>query len=226
MQAEEIFSMDKESEVKIPVGSITLCGSIFIPKPAQGIVIFAHGSGSSRHSVRNRFVAQQLNNNNIATLLIDLLTLDEEAIDIKTGEYRFNIPLLAMRLSATSNWVLEQPLTHTLKIGFFGASTGGGAALIAAAQMGNKVSAIVSRGGRPDLAGNALPKVQAPTLLLVGERDPMVIELNRQALAQLSNESRLEIIPGATHLFEEEGALEAVAERAIEWFRQHFNKAG
>lgn len=222
MKANQIISTNKELQVKIPVGSVLLEGSIYIPEKAIGIVIFAHGSGSGRHSPRNRFVAETLNNHGIATLLVDLLTADEEGIDLKTAEYRFNISLLARRLSGISNWVMEQPLTHSLRIAYFGASTGGGAALIAAAQLGEAIAAVVSRGGRPDLAGNSLQKVRAPTLLLVGEKDQIVIELNKKALSQMNTDSRLEIIPKASHLFEEAGALEAVAERAAEWFTNHF----
>jgi putative phosphoribosyl transferase len=224
MKAKQIVTINKELAIKIPVGSVWLEGTMYIPEKAKGIVIFAHGSGSSRHSSRNRRVAQMLNHHGIATLMMDLLSTEEEAVDARTGEYRFNIPLLARRLSRASNWVMEQLLTRHLKIGFFGASTGGGAALIAAAQMGNAVVAVVSRGGRPDLAGSALAKVQAPTLLLVGERDQMVIMLNKQALSQLNSDSTLEIISGATHLFEEPGALEEVAKRATLWFEEHFNQ--
>jgi dienelactone hydrolase len=182
------------------------------------LVVFAHGSGSSRFSPRNRFVAGVLEEAGLATLLIDLLTPQEEAVDEFTRHLRFDIRLLAERLVAASEWAPQQPGTQHLSIGYFGASTGAGAALVAAAERPDLVRAIVSRGGRPDLAGPALPLVEAPTLLVVGGRDEVVIELNRQAFNQLRSEKRLEIVPGATHLFEEPGTLEEVARLARDWF--------
>ncbi|MCI0540952.1 MAG: dienelactone hydrolase family protein, partial [Verrucomicrobiales bacterium] len=185
-----------------------------------GVVLFAHGSGSSRHSPRNRRVAAALNEASLATLLIDLLTPAEEAVDLRTAHLRFDIALLAGRLTAAADWLAHQPDTRHLRVGFFGASTGAGAALVAAAERPSAVGAVVSRGGRPDLAGPALPQVQAPTLLIVGGNDFPVIEMNRTALAQLRCEKQLVIVPGATHLFEEPGALDEVARRACDWFER------
>jgi len=207
--------------VRIPVDGEHLDGDLQIPDGAAGMVLFAHGSGSSRHSVRNRFVARLLNRAGFATLLVDLLTPGEEQVDIKTRHYRFDIPLLAARLGMAINWLRQDRLTRGLPIGLFGASTGGGAALMAAAEHPGDVMTVVSRGGRPDLAGSALSNVQAPTLLIVGGSDPLVIELNREAMEKLVCEKRLAIISGATHLFEEKGKLEDVAAQAIEWFRRH-----
>jgi dienelactone hydrolase len=207
--------------VKIPAGDVELAGDLTIPQGAKAIVLFVHGSGSSRRSPRNQFVARQLAASGLATLLFDLLTPAEEEQDRLTGELRFDVLLLAHRLEHASELVLRQPETQGLRIGYFGASTGGAAALIAAAARPEIVGAIVSRGGRPDLAFGALEHVEAPTLLIVGGEDREVIELNRRAFAQLRCEKRLEIIPGATHLFEEPGALEAVARLASTWFR-HF----
>jgi dienelactone hydrolase len=184
-------------------------------------VLFAHGSGSSRHSPRNRYVARALNEAKLATLLIDLLTLHEEVIDARTAQLRFDIDLLAERLVDATDWLIQFPDTKHLAIGYFGASTGAAAALAAAAVRQDAVAAIVSRGGRPDLAGPALPQVRAPTLLIVGGNDGQVIELNRQALAQLRCEKQLMIVPGATHLFEEPGALDEVARLARDWFERH-----
>lgn len=183
-----------------------------------GVVVFAHGSGSSRHSSRNRHVAEVLNEAGLQTLLLDLLTPDEERVDLETGEHRFNIELLGERVTRTIDWVRR---TDDGPIGLFGASTGAAAALVAAAQRPEEVSAVVSRGGRPDLAGEALPLVRAPTLLIVGGRDLTVLELNRVALAQLLGETELEIVPAATHLFEEPGAIDLVANHAAGWFRRH-----
>ncbi len=211
-------SSGKERLVQIPAGRVALEGNLRVPEPARGVVVFAHGSGSSRFSPRNRFVADVLAQAGLATLLMDLLTPDEEAVDELTRHHRFDIGLLAERLIAASDWVRKQPDTEHLAIGYFGASTGGGAALVAAAERPDLVKAIVSRGGRPDLAGPALPLVQAPTLLIVGGRDEVVIELNRQAFNQLRCEKRLEVVPGATHLFEEPGTLEQVARLARDWF--------
>jgi dienelactone hydrolase len=190
------------------------------------VVLFAHGSGSGRHSPRNRYVAGELQRGGLATLLIDLLTADEEAVDLRTSRLRFDIGLLAERLIGATDWLREQPATRALGTGYFGASTGGGAALVAAAQRPDAVGAVVSRGGRPDLAGPALPRVHTPTLLIVGGADVPVIGMNEQALTQLRCKKRLEIVPGATHLFEEPGALEEVARLARGWFQQHLRRAG
>lgn len=215
--------LPKAGEVSIPVGDEAIAGDLAIPAEAQGIVLFAHGSGSSRHSPRNRFVAGELQKADIATLLVDLLTLEEERLDeMSEGSLRFDIGLLASRLEAASDWVRSNATTRDLPIGYFGASTGAAAALVAAAaEWRGKVSAVVSRGGRPDLAHDTLGAVRAPTLLIVGGDDHVVIGLNRQALARLSCEKRLEIVPGATHLFEEPGTLERVATLAADWFVRH-----
>ena len=209
------------SEVQIPAGHAVLSGNLTIPENAVGLVLFAHGSGSSRHSPRNQFVAHTLNDGGLATLLFDLLTPDEEATDTYTREHRFNIGLLAERLVHATTWAKQQEQTRDLRLGYFGSSTGGGAALVAAAELPQDVGAIVSRGGRPDLAGDALPKVQAPTLLIVGGNDDIVIELNEMARDRMSCEVKLEIVPDATHLFEEAGALEKVAKVASDWFVSH-----
>jgi len=209
------------NEVRIPAGRVTLDGNLTIVDAATAIVLFVHGSGSSRHSPRNQFVARTLNNAGLATLLFDLLTAEEEGIDARTAELRFNIELLGERLVHATKWAKQQEQTRNLRIGYFGSSTGGAAALVAAAEIPQDVGAVVSRGGRPDLAGKALPKVQAPTLLIVGGRDDIVIELNEQARDQMRCEVKLEIVPGATHLFEEPGALERVAELASDWFLLH-----
>src|SRR4051794_32551980 len=194
-----------ERVVRIP--PVGLPGDLTIPSQATGMVVFAHGSGSSRHSSRNRYVAGVLNEGGFGTLLLDLLTAAEEDIDMHTRHLRFDIPLLAGRLVQATDWLQRDPVTRELPIGYFGASTGGGAALVAAAERPTTISAVVSRGGRPDLAGPALPKVQAPALLIVGGRDREVIELNRMALDELRCEKQLSIVPGASHLFEETGAL-------------------
>ncbi|HEX4124169.1 MAG TPA: dienelactone hydrolase family protein [Tepidisphaeraceae bacterium] len=209
-------------QVEIPAFGRRLHADLSIPENAVGLVLFAHGSGSSRLSPRNRFVAAELQAGGIATLLMDLLTADEEREDEITTEFRFDIGLLAERLMAASEWAAGQDDTAHLPLGYFGASTGGGAALVAAALWPKGVAAVVSRGGRPDLAGDALPRVRAPTLLIVGGNDPQVIELNRQAMAELRCKKQLQIIPGATHLFEEPGTLEEVARLAREWFAEHF----
>jgi putative phosphoribosyl transferase len=208
-------------EVHIPAGRATLDGNLTIVDGATALVLFAHGSGSSRHSPRNQFVARTLNKAGLATLLFDLLTPDEELIDVRTAELRFNIGLLAERLVHATRWARQEQQTCHLRIGYFGSSTGGGAALVAAAALPQDVGAVVSRGGRPDLAGEALPKVQAPTLLIVGGNDDIVIELNEQARDQMRCEVKLKIVPGATHLFEEPGALEKVAKLASDWFLLH-----
>jgi len=211
----------EESLVQIPTGRVTLEGNLEMPEGAQGIVVFAHGSGSSRHSPRNRYVAQVLREAGLATLLMDLLTPEEEVADAQLRHLRFDIPLLAERLRGVTDWLVKAPATQSLKIGYFGASTGAAAALVAAAQRPNAIGAVVSRGGRPDLAGPDLPRVQAPTLLIVGGNDSLVLDLNREALQRLQGEKKLEILPGATHLFEEPGALEEVARLATRWFVRH-----
>lgn len=211
------------SEIAIPIGRKTMMGDFAVPAHARRIVLFAHGSGSSRHSPRNRFVARELQKAGIATLLMDLLTIDEERVDEATeGSLRFDIGLLAARLEAASDWVRTDPRTEAMQIGYFGASTGAAAALVAAAEWPGRVGAVVSRGGRPDLAQDSLPAVKAPTLLIVGGDDDTVLVLNRWALERLTCEKRLEIVPGATHLFEEEGALGQVARLAAAWFETHF----
>ena len=209
------------SEEKIHAGHRVLSGNLNIPKNASGLVLFAHGSGSSRHSPRNQFVARTLNEAGLATLLFDLLTPEEETIDEQTREHRFNIHLLAERLVHVTKWARQQEQTSNLRTGYFGSSTGGAAALVAAVDAPQGLGAVVSRGGRPDLADEALPKVQAPTLLIVGGNDDIVIELNEQARDRMRCEVKLEIIPGATHLFEEPGALEKVAQLASDWFSLH-----
>jgi pimeloyl-ACP methyl ester carboxylesterase len=207
--------------VIIPAG-VMLAGDLTIASGARGLVVFAHGSGSSRFSPRNQQVAAHLHDGGFGTLLFDLLTAEEESIDARTGEFRFDIPLLADRLTSVTDWLDTQALTRELPIGYFGASTGAAAALIAAASRPEVVRAIVSRGGRPDLAGAALGRVGAPTLLIVGGNDEPVIEMNRAALARLaSRRKKLEIVPGATHLFEEPGTLDRVCELALEWFTKH-----
>jgi putative phosphoribosyl transferase len=214
-----------EREVRLEAGRITLDGTLAVPSGARGVVLFAHGSGSSRHSPRNRFVAEQLREGGLATLLMDLLSAEEEAVDARTRQLRFDIGLLAERLVRAIEWLTREPAMRGLPVGLFGASTGAGAALVAAAARPDVVEAVVSRGGRPDLAGDALPRVQAPSLFIVGGRDEQVIELNRQAMARMLAPVRLEIVPGATHLFEEPGALEQVARLAGEWFVRYLATA-
>jgi pimeloyl-ACP methyl ester carboxylesterase len=206
------------AQIQILAGLAVLSGDLTIPENSISLVLFAHGSGSSRRSPRNQFVASTLNRSGLGTLLFDLLTPDEEALDLYTRKYRFNIGLLAERLVHVTNWAKQQDQTRDFCVGYFGSSTGGAAALVAAAQLTEDIGAVVSRGGRPDLAGDALPKVHAPTLLIVGGNDDIVPELNEMALDQMRCEAKLVIIPGATHLFEEPGALEKVAELASEWF--------
>lgn len=206
--------------VRLRMGTITLDGDLSIPPDAHGVVLFAHGSGSSRHSPRNRYVANVLNGAGFATLLLDLLTPDEEVVDDRTREYRFDIVRLAERLGGATRWLEGEEATHSLPVAYFGASTGAAAALVAAAAH-PEVKAVVSRGGRPDLAGPALAHVLAPTLLIVGERDPVVIELNEQARRAMHAPVRMEIVPTATHLFEEPGTLEEVARLASDWFGHH-----
>lgn len=212
-----------EDSVRVSAEGIELEGTLTIPAQPKGSVLFAHGSGSSRFSSRNRTVAKSLQGGGFATLLLDLLSAEEEAVDVRTLKFRFDIPLLASRLVAAVDWLKDHPQLSKLKVGLFGASTGAGAALIAAAERPDEVAAVVSRGGRPDLAGAALQRVRAPTLLLVGERDDQVIRLNRQALEHLRAEKELSIVPGATHLFEEPGALEKVAEQAGAWFERYLD---
>ena len=211
-------------EVRIPAGGATLEGSLGIPDDAGGVVLFAHGSGSGRHSPRNRHVAEALREAGLATLLIDLLTPEEEEEDLSTLRLRFDIGLLAERLVGSTDWLIENPGTRDLPVGYFGASTGAGAALVAAVERPEAVGAVVSRGGRPDLAGDALPRVAAPTLLIVGGEDEPVIGMNREAMAQMRAEKELEVVPGATHLFEEPGALEKVAQLAAGWFGRHLGR--
>ncbi len=211
----------KEIEIRVEEG--TLKGILTIPKGAVGLVIFAHGSGSSRLSPRNQWVAAYLSDEGIATLLFDLLTPQEESVDDQTGELRFDIPFLAKRLLTVTEWAAKSPSTKELRIGYFGASTGAAAALIAAASKPNLVDAVVSRGGRPDLAIGHLSHVKSPTLLIVGGHDGPVIEMNQTAYDNLNCEKKLEIIPGATHLFEESGALEQVANMAKKWFIAHLS---
>jgi dienelactone hydrolase len=211
-----------EHLVQIAAGPAFLEGNLVLPEDPHGIVVFAHGSGSSRHSPRNRFVARALQDAGLATLLFDLLTREEETVDAQTAHLRFDIELLAERLTGATRWLMRQRETADLKIGYFGASTGAGAALVAAAQLPDVVAAVVSRGGRPDLAGPALAPVRAPTLLIVGGDDTPVIRMNRDALDQLGcAEKQLLIVPGASHLFEEPGALEEVARLASDWFARH-----
>ena len=208
--------------VRIPVGNRLLDGDLTLPDSGpSGIVLFAHGSGSSRHSTRNRFVARVLNETGLATLLLDLLTPEEEREDMQTGHLRFDISLLADRLVAAIDWISAQKETSGLAVGIFGASTGGGAALVAAARVPDHIAAVVSRGGRPDLAGAALAGVKAPTLLIVGGDDVPVIGMNRDAERRMTAEREIRIVPGASHLFEEPGTLEAVAEHARDWFLHH-----
>jgi dienelactone hydrolase len=216
-------SVQPES-IRVPAGPVQLEGDLAVPGGAQGVVLFAHGSGSSRFSSRNRYVAMKLNDAGLGTLLIDLLTRREEAVDEQTAHLRFDIGLLAERLVSAIEWLGRDARTRGLSIGLFGASTGGGAALVAAAERPDAVGAVVSRGGRPDLAGEALPLVRCPTLLIVGGRDEVVIEMNETAKRAMRCEKQLVIVPGATHLFEEPGALEEVARLARDWFLQHLGE--
>lgn len=217
-------SQKEEYPVQVSAGNVTLEGNLCLPEGSRGVVAFAHGSGSSRHSPRNRYVAQFLSDAGLATLLFDLLTAEEETEDIQTGRLRFDINLLTQRLVAATDWLKENTETRELSVGYFGASTGAAAALVAAAERPDIVAAVVSRGGRPDLAKQALPRVKAPTLLIVGGHDFPVIEMNQEALAKLNVEKELVIVPGATHLFEEPGALEEVARLAANWFSSHLKR--
>jgi putative phosphoribosyl transferase len=220
--------------VRIPAGRATLDGDLTIVRhgesvrrrigQAKALILFGHGSGSSRHSPRNQFVARTLNQAGLSTLLFDLLTPEEESVDLYTREHRFDINLLAERLVHATKWAKQQKKTQDLRIGYFGSSTGGGAALVGAAELPDEIGAVVSRGGRPDLAGDALAKVKAPTLLIVGGEDRVVIELNEQARAQMKCDCKIDIVPGATHLFEEPGALEKVAKLASDWFLNHIDR--
>lgn len=211
--------------VQISSGDVSLEGTVSIPEKASGIVLFVHGSGSSRHSPRNQYVARELQEAGLATLLFDLLTSSEEEVDMRTRHLRFDIDLLARRTAGALEWLESQPYAEGLKRGLFGSSTGAAAALIAATDRPGRVAAVVSRGGRPDLAGPALPHVQAPTLLIVGENDDVVIDLNKRALAQMQegSEKKLTIVPGASHLFEEPGTLEYAARLASDWFQRHLS---
>jgi dienelactone hydrolase len=224
--APELKSEATRTSVQVPIGDWSLPGDLRMPADPHGIVLFAHGSGSSRHSPRNQYVARTLERRGLATLLIDLLTPEEEAIDERTAEYRFDIPMLAKRLVTIVDWLRRRDETESLSIGLFGASTGGGAALIAAANRPQEIAAVVSRGGRPDLAGAALSKVTSPTLLIVGGFDTPVIQMNRDAMRQMRGEVHLEIVQGATHLFEEPGTLERVADLAGDWFARYLQPAG
>jgi pimeloyl-ACP methyl ester carboxylesterase len=213
-----------EGYVQVQSGDVTLEGNLIIPDGAPGLVLFAHGSGSSRFSPRNRAVAQTLRDQaGMGTLLFDLLTSEEDEIDRRTRELRFDIPMLADRLVGATDWVREQEETRDLKLGYFGSSTGAAAALIGATRRPEEISAVVSRGGRADLAGDALPEVEPPTLLIVGGRDTPVIRMNDEAMSQMQTNVELEIVEGATHLFEEPGALEEVARLAAEWFREYLS---
>jgi putative phosphoribosyl transferase len=209
------------SAVQIPDGRIRLDADLRLPPEPTGMIVFAHGSGSSRHSRRNREVAESLSAGGFATLLLDLLTPQEEAVDQFTREFRFDIERLGRRVVAAIDWIAGQEDLSAMSVGCFGASTGAAAALIAAAERQDRVGAVVSRGGRPDLAGGALPRVLAPTLLIVGGADEPVIQLNEEARSRMTATVRLEIVPGATHLFEEPGALDHVSRLALEWFAEH-----
>jgi putative phosphoribosyl transferase len=219
--SEQIFP---EQMVNIPMGAFSLEGTLTLPEAAEGIVVFAHGSGSSRHSPRNRYVAESMHSEGLATLLMDLLSSEEEVVDLRSGHLRFDIDLLSERLIMATDWLLSRPETGGLRMGYFGASTGAAAALVAAAKRADRIKAVVSRGGRPDLAGGYLSKVKAPTLLIVGGRDTLVVDLNREALERVSAPKRLEIIPWATHLFVEPGALEDVSRLSQNWFLQYLTR--
>ena len=211
----------KSTVQAVKIAPLGLSGDLVVPEHAKGIVLFAHGSGSGRHSPRNRYVADVLQRGGLGTLLLDLLTEVEEQVDLESGHLRFDIDLLAKRLLDATDWLQRQPAGRNMSIGYFGASTGAGAALVAAAERPSLIGAIVSRGGRPDLAGSELPRVKAPTLLIVGSEDREVIELNRSAFTTLRCEKKLSIVQGATHLFEEPGTLEEVSILARNWFRQN-----
>ena len=210
-----------KEELGIPVGALTLRGDLLVPEDAAGLVIFAHGSGSGRLSPRNQFVAEVIRRRNIGTLLFDLLTEEEESVDIYTRHLRFDVSLLAERLVAVAKWTAQQQDTDGLPKGFFGASTGAGGALVAAAEIGSGIRAVVSRGGRPDLAGDALGRVETPVLLIVGGHDEPVIEMNQEAYEKLQSVKEIKIVPGASHLFEEPGTLETAAQLAADWFEKY-----
>jgi dienelactone hydrolase len=220
-ETDRLQAGESTRSIQIPTGSVTLDGELTVPPEADGLVIFAHGSGSSRHSPRNQEVARLLRKAGLGTLLFDLLTPAESAEDSRTSRLRFNMGLLTQRLVCAAHWVADEDEARNLRLGFFGSSTGGGAALVAAADLGKSMGAVVSRGGRPDLAGNALRRVKAPTLLIVGEKDEPVVEFNEEAYEMLDCEKDLAIVRGATHLFEEPGALEEVARLATDWFLEH-----
>ncbi len=222
MNEEEVEGQTTTSrEVRISVDSIALPGELSVPGGAEGLVLFAQGSGSGRHSPRNQYVAQVIREAGIGTLLFDLLTHEEEKIDLQTRHLRFDVALLARRFVGATEWVKKQKETTHLRIGYFGASTGGGAALIAAAEMGDEIGAVVSQGGRPDMAGEALSRVVSPALLIVGGLDDVIIRLNEEALGKLQRIKELKIVPGATHLFEEPEKLEEVARLAADWFQRY-----
>ena len=212
-----------EQEVKISIDKKALEGSLAVPSDAKGIVLFAHGSGSGRFSPRNRYVAKVLNETGLATMLVDLLTKEEEHVDIATGEFRFNIDLLSGRLVTATQWLKKKPETKDLALGYFGSSTGAAAAIIAATKFPEAIRAIVLRGGRPDLAMAYLHLVRAPVLFIVGGRDPVVMDLNKKAMGEIQVDKKLEVVPGATHLFEEPGRLEQVARLSAAWFLTHLN---
>lgn len=214
-----------ERTVEIPVGQVRLPADVVLPARASGVVLFAHGSGSGRHSPRNRRVAGELHEAGLGTVLVDLLTPEEERVDSRTAELRFDIGLLANRVSGLTSWLVDHEPTRGLPVGLFGASTGAAAALVAAAAQPHEVAAVVSRGGRPDLAGDDLRAVHQPTLLIVGGRDDLVLELNRRAQKALAGENRLEVVAGATHLFPEPGTLEQVSRLASDWFVRHLRAA-
>jgi putative phosphoribosyl transferase len=214
---------EKDNAVRIPVDGKFIEGNMRVPAGSKGVVLFAHGSGSSRFSRRNQYVAGVLNKADIATLLIDLLTSEEEAIDVRTGQFRFDIELLTERLIGAAEWLKKNPGTQKLSLGLFGSSTGAAAALMVAAKLPDDVACVVSRGGRPDLASDHLKDVRAPSLFIVGGRDTVVIDLNKKAMAQVSAVKKIEIVAGATHLFEEPGKLEEVAKLATAWFLEHFS---
>lgn len=215
------FTMDAEHPIEIISEQVILNGVLQIPNDPRGIILFAHGSGSSRFSPRNQYIARELQNAHFATLLFDLLTKEEDEIDTVTAQFRFDIKFLAQRLRAATKFIVQTPQLNQLPIGYFGASTGGGAALVAASRMVKEIKAVVSRGGRPDLAGESLNYVEAPTLLIVGGDDGVVINLNQEAMVKMRCVKKLEIIPGASHLFEEPGALEAVSKLAVAWFEKY-----
>lgn len=218
----KISSDGAEQEVRVEAGKVFLEATLGLPQGATSVVLFAHGSGSSRRSPRNRYVARVLREAGVGTLLFDLLTADEESVDRASGELRFDIPFLAGRLEDATRWLRRRPDMKDVRIGYFGASTGAAAALVAAAELPDEIAAVVSRGGRPDLAGNALPRVKAPTLLIVGGEDVPVIGMNRTALTRLGSVlKQIYIVPRATHLFEEPGALEEVARLAADWFKRY-----